>query len=434
MTVSTVDLRTLQQDISKEFGYGQGICSAAGSTTTIVDTSADSPMDPDDDSELYRNAWIMIEADSAGTPLNLGEVLRVSTYSPSAQTLTMRGVLTNATTTTQTYGIYHGLPPKRLGSVKGTLEYVNEVLRESYFKTHTLLTEAADGDMEATGTTNFANTGTPTLSKSTTLATGGFLGSQALKVIGGVAVNSSADQTFQVRGSETWHVSVDVYQGTADQAALYVTDNGGTPSTGIVTATANQLRFQRLHLSITTASDATQLTVKLRSVAASDTLYWDNLSVRRAQQNWIALPSWVNAKDWIEELEFWMPGSSHGTGMGNLDDMRRDRVQWWKVVEDYTGVTPYRVEFWPPAPRSDTQIMIRGIRPFSALVGTSSGANANADTTTANRDMVKSLALARIYIDKGDKEKAARWAAEGQQLAARYSAQVAKRMQLAEPV
>jgi len=386
----STSLLALTRAIGKELGYITGLPSAAGSTTTIVDISTDSPLDTEDSTPLYQNAWAKIEADSAATPLNVGEVRRVKTYAPSTGTITVSRAFTNATTVTMTYGIYFGMPPARTGTFKGLVEYVNDTLRALYHRRRYLLTLVTDGDMEATGVTSWT-ANNATLTKITTTGYVG-LGKQSMRVLNSSLSGGAISGTVAVTQGQSLYARADlkVISGTG---RLQLYDN--TNDAEITTKRSSERSWRYVYLTGQVPSACKLVTVRLVGVEATADVYWDNVSLRYGGAKRMDLPSWVVNPHSIEEIELWAGGGSYDESHA-IDESYRDAVHWWEVIMDPTEATAGRIEFWPQT-RADELMLLRAIRPFAEL-------SADTDTTDANADLVVAGVMVRIYNDRTDDE------------------------------
>ncbi len=401
----STSLLQLCRNIAKAgYGYATGAPSATGLTTTIVDTSADSPLDTGDSATLFVNSWVKITADSAGSPTNVGEVQRVTTYAPSTGTLTVGRAFSATTKTTQTYDIYQGVPPTRQGMNKGLDEYINDVLRRLFYRRTFLLTLITDGDMETSGVTNWTASNA-TLTKSTT--TGVIVGKQALRVLNTVAGGYAQSPSVSVEASQIFNVAVDVsvVSGTATLELWDVT-NGAS----IKTTTSNEKETRRIWFSSgTLPSGCMQVAVRLKGTEVDADIYWDNLSLMNQAATEMPMPSWFKDPKWLERVTIWWAGPTATAGTDRaIDAQRRKEAQWWGIQEDVTGYTPYKVVFEPHSMAS-THLFAQALCPYSEL-------SSDSDTTDADPDWVKAWTLVYIARDKGDKALAERWLPEAKAL------------------
>ena len=242
-------LLALEQKIAKDgYGYVAITPSAAGTTLTVIANGIASELDPDDTEKLFGSAWLKCISDSAATPLNVGEVRRIdstSGYTPSSGTITVTRAFSNATTTTQRFGIFMGLSPEDYGLARGLKSYINDVLRRLWQRRPFVLTLVTDGDMETSGVTNWTATNS-TRTKST--STGVTLGKQALRVQNTALNGYVQSATINVEPSQSYYLVADVTvaSGTAVLELWDVTD-------GVVqrTASAGAVAFDNVAKTIT---------------------------------------------------------------------------------------------------------------------------------------------------------------------------------------
>lgn len=405
-------LLELEKLIAKELGYATGAPSTTGTTTTLLDTSGDSPLDTEDDDSQYVNWWLKIEADSAVSPTNVGETRRVKTYAPSTATLTTSRAYTASTKTTHTYGLYPALPPTRLGGIKGIDEYINDVLRNTQHKDLTLLSMLTDADMESSATTSWTGANS-TLAKNSTYMTAGL---RCLSVTAS-ADGGYAKQAVSVFGSRQYLVAADVTVASGS-AKLQAYDETNSAEIDSVTTAWTAPSF--VWFTFETPATCKSLSIRLVGVANTNVAYWDNITLRPTTGRDMPLPSWFMDEAWFEELEVWGGGAASTTDHVDslLDSRYRTIVPWWRVLVDHSGTTPYKVEF--AAPPTNGHLFARTLRPYTEL-------SADTDSTNCNKDLIRAYALGRILSDRGDEKGAARWLAEGRQLYQKFVPKVDRR-------
>ena len=400
-------LLSLEQQIAAQYkaesgqGMASGTCSAAGTTTQIVDTSGDSPLDPSDSDSLYDGFWLRIDSDSAGTPLNVGELRRIVSggYTPGNGTLTLSRALSNATTSTQTYGLY-AIPPDTWGTIRGIKAFINDILPRLSYRFPVLLTLVTDGDMETSGVTAWTDVGTCTQAKSTT--TGITQGKQSLSLTNGAA-NSGVKNTTPIPVVEgtTYQVVADVLcDGYTANLKCYDLTNAATIDTVQTTAERGQ-RF--LYDQITIPSDCKRLEIHLLGEDADAVHYWDNLSVRRIGATEMAMPSWFTNPLWFEWLYYTRAGHQEQDADSYSTDERSPYVPVHNcgITEDPNG-TGYKVWWEGTAIPATAHLFAMCKRPYTEL-------SALTDTTDADPDLVTAFVLANIYADRKDKDNAALW-------------------------
>ncbi len=406
----STSLLTLARNIAKDgYGYATGAPSSTGLTTTIVDTSADSPLDTGDSTTLWVNAWAKITADSAGTPQNVGEVQRITTYAPSTGTLTVGRAFSETTKTTMTYDLYMGIPPTRKGLIKGTDEFINAVLRRLFYHRPFLLTLITDGDMETSGVSNWTASNSAA-TKST--STGVTLGDQALRVLNSSASGYVQSASVNVEESQFLYLAADltVVTGTGTLQLYDVTN-----SASIETAESSEKQSRRVWLSANVPADCKQVAVRLVGTGASDDCYWDNVTLLNSSATEMPLPSWYVERKWMERLGMWVARSGASSGDHSaLDSIDRYPLQFWPI-EDPTGYTPFKVKF-DSYVLSGAHLVGEALSPFSEL-------SADTDTTDANADLVKAFALVDIAQERKNKDLLQIWGPKAEALDKLYQAQ-----------
>lgn len=333
-------LLTLERNIAQELGYASIVPSSDSSdTVTIIDNSTDSPLQPEDSDSLFKNAWVKCEGDTDPTPQNVSEVRRIKAYTPSTGTITLpigRG-FTNPPRTTQTYGVYFGVPPgERFGIQKGLRAYINDVLRNSFYRTLALITLAPDGDMEATDTTDYSATNA-TLSKVTSGA-GITHGKQALQVT-----------TTAANGYCTLASALKVTEGEAIDVVVDCTPTSGNwklqtwdVTTGVqidVTDVYAGVQPRRLWLRSTVPTGCETLNVRLVGETNATVCVFDNLSIRRRTDRYYDLPSWLTNPNWLEEVWIYPSGAKKNEAY-TIEDYNRVYPTWWRIQENRTALVP----------------------------------------------------------------------------------------------
>ena len=420
---------SLTQSVGNELGRVSGTCSAAGTTVLISDTSADSPFDPDDENTLYKNAWAKIEADGAATPLNVGEVRRVSSYSVGVSVTASRG-FTNSTTTTQSYGIYQGVPPARVATQKGIVEYINDTLRSLLHRELTLITLVTDGDMETSGTANWtaSNASVTKVALAVLVEHKGGLGKYVLGVANTVANGYATTATMWAGSGRTFSVIAECYCkiGTAK---LQLWD--ATNSAEIESKTSDQTDWRYIYLEGLIPATCESVQVRLIGVESNASIYWDNVSLLAEGARRFNLPTTLINSLAVEEFEMWSGGTGTASSSADAADYEIDERQstpvfWWRIIDDATGANRWRVEIDPTVP-NDRMLLMRSLRPFAEL-------SADTDATDANADLVLAGTLVRIATDKKDKALLDTWLPRYADALRAYQPRFSKRIMPLRPV
>jgi hypothetical protein len=374
----------LIREIASELGYAVVVPTILGTTTTLTDTSGDSPLLEDDDEKLYQNAWVMCESDSAETPLNVGEIRRVTGYTPSQGKLTLARALPNAPTTTQRWGVYFGAPPLRSGVIKGMDEYINEVLRTSYYRRSTLITDCPDGDMEDTHTIW-------TATDATAAKADGLLGSRCLRVTNSAADGHASTPPFYVQSGGTIAVIADV-SSQSGTAQLNVRDADTDEVLLFLSSTYST--YRRLSGTAQIPEETRQVVVEIGGHESNAITDWCNVTVRPARKSIITLPTWLTNPNQLEGVYGW-----HTTCLSPESGIFEDfPIKHLYPEMDGQGVRAELGRFALPS----EQLFACGLSAYDTLAELT-------DTTDAPAAFVKAVVLARLFRDREDKSRAEAW-------------------------
>jgi hypothetical protein len=424
MALTPTTLLALYRLVAKEIAYTQGQATG-GSTATIIDTSGDSPMEAGDTSGLYGNSFVMIEG-NIGVDVAVsnptapqGEIRRIAAdgYAPGTGTLTVRNGFTAAVASGHDYGIYGGVPPERVGTVKGIKEFINEALRNIFYRERFLLSLAADADMEASGVTSWTILNSATLVKETTTGIG--KGTQSLKVTDPGTGTGGAAQTFEVVPGQSYAIAVDVTiktAGTGSGPQLLAYDVSQSANITTVSGTAGAFQTRTLSLTASIPAGCKRMQVQLNVPSTSGVFCFKNLSVREINATELSLPSWFSDPAWLEKIIYSIPGgavTSYGSDPRNV--VESGPISQPLIVENRTGGTPYAVQVYPPLARADGHVYAQCLHPYTELANLAS-------STTCNSDLVMNLCAAAIKSYLGKKDEAAAYAARAESLNLAYNA------------
>lgn len=411
-------LQLLQQMARDGYGYVSVTPSAAGTTTTIISNGATSQLDPDDADTLFTSAWLKCESDSAAIPLNVGEVRRMDQetgYDASTGVLTVARAFSNASTTTQVYGLYMGAPPTTRGLDKGLDNYINATLRRLYYRRKFLLTLVTDGDMEANNVTNWSSVNVIRAKNSLAGIT---LGARSLRVVNSAANGYSQSATVNVEPSQNYYLSADVTMITGTGVLeLYDVTN----SASIATSTCAEKQTRRLYLQTTTLpSTCRKVAVRLGGQEITADGYWDNVCLMNSGAREMPLPLWFKNSKWMETLETWRAGATSSTGIDQaVDAIYRTEMLEWGIAEDRTGLVPFKVIF-SPSPRLGELLVGTAICQYAELTSGTVSIDNDADgvidadeiitdSTDADPDWVCAWSLVALGQDKKDDALVKRW-------------------------
>ena len=378
----STSLLVMSRECPERLGwYSQGSPSSGSATTVWVHNAAASHFDEEDEATYWQNVWAKVEADSAVTPLNVGEVRRIKTYAPGTSTFTLptgRG-FSNTPTTTMTMGFYKAVPPgTRWGSIPGWTHYINRILRSLRYRRYGLLTLVTDGDMETSGTSNWTAT-TATLSK-VTAAANITLGSNSLRALNSSANGRARSALINVAPGDTYCVRADlrVAFGTGELEAYDETN-----AAVIESETSTYRDWRYLAFDFTTPAGCLSLSIRLKGQEASADVYWDNVSLRHKSARQMDLPSWVDNPGAVEGLYQYRGGAAvtAGADAGLWMGQHLSSIPYEDIIAEVTAANPYRIAY-SFAPMADALLLVRGLGPHSEL-------SSDSDTTTADKDLVE---------------------------------------------
>lgn len=363
----------LLQEVLRKLGQDAMGTATGGTTTTLIDTSADSPFTTADDSNLFKNQWLYIH-----TGTHAATERRVTTYTPSSQQLTIPAV-TGAVDTTDQY-LVAGVRWAQLVTA------LNRALTERLvYWTRSPLTLVADGDMETSGTSDWTASNA-TVTKNTS-AGNVWGGTQALSVVTTAADGYARTTSINVNSNQTYTLQAMCRRATATgvpKLVVWDATNSAAISLSTTASTAQYDGFdwQRLTSTFTTPGSCRQVQVRLQDETTTATSYWDDV-ILLPRAHWIEAPSWLDEPwrmDWL-----WYP-------VGGAPPVPE---QW-----EWVPVQNCRLEVDPPAVRDNRvwftadglgqPLYVSGFRSYTSL-------STDAATTTAPPKWVHAATIAAYY-------------------------------------
>ena len=391
----STSLLVLSRECPDRLGwYAQGAPSSGTSTRVWVHDAAGSHFDEVDEPSYWENVWAKVEADSAGSPQNVGEIRRVKTYTPGSASFSLatgRG-FTSTPTPTMTVGFYKAVPPgTRWGSTPGWTHYINRVLRSIRYRRYSILSLVTDGDMETSGVTNWTAT-SATLTK-ITAAANLTLGSTSLRVANSGTNGLARSALINVAPGDTYSLRADlrVASGTGELEAYDQTN-----SAVIESETSTYPDWRYLAFNFTIPTGCLSLSIRLKGQEATADVYWDNVSLRHTKARQMDLPSWVDNPGAVEGLYQYRGGAgvTAGADAGLWMGQHLTPIPYDDIIAEVTAATAYRIAFsW--LPKADALLMVRGLGPHAEL-------SVDADTTVADKDLVELGACALAAADHED--------------------------------
>lgn len=375
-------LLELIQKMGDEVGRASGVATG-GTTTTLIDTNGSSPLQVEDDDELYKNAWLFCEAGFGIGPFTAAQ-RRISGYAPATSTITVTKALPQAPASGHAYSIFFGRPAFRDGPYKGLREVINDVLESLYQRKFTLLTMVTDGDMESATTASWAAIESATLAKITTWKTEGArsLSCECTATSGGALSNS-----IPVEPEVFYNITADVQLEVGDAWIEVLDETNNTVLTDKIISNKKDCVAGQFQV----PEDC--ISVKLRLMAdASGKVKWDTISMRSNSERVSTIPATVTNAKLVDGLFI--------CGGGHTHRRNYERMPWYKIWNDLS-----RAEY-DPILASGMHLFVQHLEPYTRL-------SALTDTTDANTNWVIAWALNFLYSnDLKDNKAAAFWASK----------------------
>lgn len=269
-----------------------GTTTAAGSTTTLVDTTRLAQY-PDD---RFNDGWIRGVTGSAA-----GQIRRVADFVQSTGTLTH--VSGTAYGSGADYELWLPIYPTEV------LDFLDDIMtNEVFLPSWSVLTECPDGDMEQNNITDWTEvnvsaskiTSEPSMNgkrwlRLTTTSAGGYARS---------VVMSAPEEP------RDYHLSALVYCGSGATATMTAYDE--TNSTALASVTTTSRAIRRLFVDFTAPTTCKQISIRLGASENSVATTWDDVCFYSPSQPDIRLPWWVKTRDQVREYYTLDPSSQSG--------------------------------------------------------------------------------------------------------------------------
>lgn len=298
--VQSVTRPNLIKRILRETGYGQtGSCTSNGTTTTVIDTNnLQSTQFNDRD---HVGAFLYFSSGSGD-----GHIATVTTYAPSTGTLTFSPAI--AASGTNSGVVYHlfrtPFSPRVLLDSLDTL-----VTQEWWTPCLTFLSEAADYDMEQSGTTAWSNASNTTIAKTAwSLANHeGIFGSQALSVTN-TAANGYATPTNPFRATPGNNYYFGIFFTPTDPtvahtATFVIYDQSNSAAIETITTTSKTTVFIGTEVQAPSGCGLIQIRIGAQEDAVVGV--FDELVAVDLQAYDMAMPWWVRNADQIKGVYRW---------------------------------------------------------------------------------------------------------------------------------
>lgn len=319
----------------------------------------------------------------------VGEIARVTnvSFSGSTSNLTLAPALSASLISGTNYELHYRFYPI---NVRDKANEILENIRRAIWLPLSLVT---DGDMEATGTTDWTASGTggdPTLAKNTSTV---LFGRQSLSVTndGSTTVGQAQSTALPLPPNTQVLVAAVAYITSGDSAKLTLAGSATSDGTYVEIDTAESAASGWVLFLFTATLTSTQewVRVYLESQAASDVTYWNFVSVLPVQRRVYDYPS---ALEWSEDFDevFYLPldEALSATTDDNVYRIFNTTFKKWtsaEVLRDETAVVPYRFQL--NRGNISRPLFVRGFIDYATLTD-------DTDTTTAPEDIIVDLTYA----------------------------------------
>lgn len=381
----TTSLVSLVRSLANRFYGGSGrmplvlgTSDALGSSTTLEDTAALAYASAD--SDLLTGLFLRIDELVASGPAS-GEIGRINAGGFAAATgvITISPALTNPIQTGTDYSL-HILNPLLLR------EAINWALPQMKHLTYGPLSLLVDADMEASGITDWPETGSGTRSKITTAARV-HSGAQSLRLANGAANDYVSNLTaVPVLENEPYFLSA-IAQADVGTARLLARRLTATAA-DIDSVDTDDEKLIELRLLFDIPAGAEEIEIRLQGVESNADCYWDDVILLMRGQSLYDLPSYVEDPEDLVSVGYWPRGVGPTDDTFRLNEKGWVDWPWWRVWRADEAANPYKLELSTPI---QERIYLIAWTRFPTLTS-------DAATTVADETAV--LAGARTYVRK----------------------------------
>ena len=310
-----------------------------GGTTSVASTSAQWNKTA---ATAYNGYYATVLTDAGGAAAAPeGESKLISAYVTATNTLTT-GTFSAAVASGDTI-LLSPLPQAAM------TEAINDVIRNLPLPRYLPVTLITDGDMEATGTTSWADvTGAPTQTKETTIV---LTGTQSLKLVHTVVDTSVGSVAVPVTENEQITVWAPV-KCTAGSLQVQVWD--ATNSVEIESATVDEEAWTLVWFqNLTVPANCQNITIRLVNKTAATTTYVDHVGFLRSRWQDVLydLPSQITDATLLDGISYLNPTQNSEAEFAYIWDGDFEPLGAPDIKRDYRGVNSNRVEIpWSARP------------------------------------------------------------------------------------
>lgn len=398
----TSTLKTLRQKILKKLHSPHHPITST--TTSIGTTTAlnDTVLAPSGQMEDFVNSWIYItELVSSGPAV--GEISRVTNvdFTSTTSQLILAPAFSNSVQTGTDYEIHRKFHPVRI------VEKLNEILENLKHDLWVPLTVVPDGDMQTTGTGDWA-VSSSTLTKTTTGDSIVF-GTQSLKVTN-TGANGYAELAVALNyqpGTKLFVAAlVNKASGSGDPTLdFFNVVTSGVIETGSVDTLLSGNAIISFLVEVPAGCYAQQL--HLKGTSADNIVDWNFLMVLPVKQKQFTFPSRL---EWSDDLQ----------GLYKLDlgtdityDTSENAYMLSETIMEKWGEATFRREDTSNLPlvverrdikEIDRMLFVKGRVDYSTF--STSGSSADAETTFAPEDILVDLVYAELLDEWAQEDRA----------------------------
>jgi hypothetical protein len=325
----TTTLLVAKQELARRLGFyeeGQADDDGTNNTTLqIIDTRAGSPLQSSvGNNNSLKSKYLYT---SAGT--NSGNERQIVSQVQTLGKATLHQSMAAAFTQTSVYHLTQFSNDKMERAI-------NKALRRCRVEEWYLVTEVTDGDMRASGVTDWTALNSAALTKTTTAADR-WMGPQVLRVANSGSTGAAQSTSIAVAGSASYRVEAvgRTESGTAKLIAYDVTNSANIDSKDISEVSPHRRRGRfRLVLDITVPATCGALAFKLEAAESSADVRWSYLAVYEKGVREFKLSTEIESRGWMREF-FWR--------LGFPASKRPTRVGWYGVSAGLGPGGAYRV-------------------------------------------------------------------------------------------
>ena len=289
--ITTDPLSVLDELCTRIEGFGRKFTASASSGGVLVTTS-DGYFLARGDETFFQNLWLLMPDMSAAAD----QVRTVASHANSGGTCTITvngGNFAGAISSKSVYVLSRD--PAYI------MNWINEALRDERL----LVTGVSwlsqlsqfDGDMQASGVTNYTSHGSPTVAKDTT-DTELYQGIQSLKITNTVAGDGVYSKTIRMAHGETG-TAFALMLANAATATMGVQNDSGT-DLETVSCTQNEWMILRKQFGLGAADEGARL--DLRASGTTDVHIWGGIAIVKDKTTLYRLPTWIRHDHEVKQL------------------------------------------------------------------------------------------------------------------------------------